>query len=1217
MEIENKDLKNWSKENSLDLIQHSKFLFSIDNKKLLYIFPKEGKIFDEDLNLLLSKDELDVYKQGVDFCFFSFGGRFYYISADPNAKTKLKLLKYIGKATQNILPKDFNFSFLGVHGKYEVLNGSRDYSEWVEKAKFLGFESLGLCEQNTLAGTISFYKACKAKNIKPILGVTLYIETTEGKIVDCKLYAINQQGWKHLIKIVSTVNTSDNNFLSLNKDEGFLKNNAKGIVFIFGAEFPLNKKIILDFDKVFENIFYQIDTVIWSSKKRDLDFLSEIEKYLHNFSDILEPILINDSYYLDQEEFKIKKILNKISNKGFVASSKNQHFKSIEENLLLWTQLFDKKDEEIAFNFLEVALKNTNVIVEKTEFNPISEKFHLPKYNSSKVGVSSSEELFSSLIVSSLKEKGFFEKKEYLDRVDKEVKLITKGGFIDYFLILWDVVNFCEEKNILVGVGRGSAAGSLVAYLLGITKIDPLKYGLLFERFLNPGRLKSLPDIDMDFEAKKRNEVVKYLEETYGHQYFTSVGTFKNFKISQAIQDLGRLKGISAQTRNWITKSLYFKEGKDGEFEEIFLAALKDNNFKNFLQENVEIFHNIYYLLKSPKSISIHPCATIILPKYEEDIFSYIPLRKDGDNYISEWEGTHLEAAGFLKEDILSLTKLDEISLTLENIKNFRGEKIDIYQLPTQDSKVFKLFKEGNTGGVFQFGSKGLTAYCKEVKPDSLEELINMVALYRPGPIGSGAHHSYVKLKKGLKEPEYDFKLKEVTKNTYGLYIFQEQVMKAVQVLGGFSPEETDDVRRAMGKKKAEVIEPYKKQFVEGAKKQGCSEEEALKVWQKLEVFSGYGFNKSHAAAYSMIGYISQWLKCHYPLEFWASILENLQQEKQKEYLPKYLSEISRTGSIKIVPPDINISEEKFVANPEENSIYWSLKKVAQIGEVTLGEIISNRKEKGKFYSLEDFLNRTSVDRRGVTNLILSGAFDNIENIKNIRERGKLLASYYEDILLLEDNKKYLKNDVWWYVLKQKELSGLGYFDFKELIFLEAGFLLKGKIKINWKDTVVERPTILPEDIQSDFLIDKAISLGGIIKELKVRKSKKGPYCNILIDANNTLITVTFWNQEWEIYKDKLIGKEESLLLFAGVVKKYNNNNTIHIYGDNSVHIMEAEKLESPQKKKTLDIRKGDKVKTKSNKIGIIVKYPNNREIHIDIGNANIIVNKEEIIEKL
>jgi DNA polymerase-3 subunit alpha len=1148
------ELKQWIQNNNLDVKFIDSFTLKCDEKLFRIVFPNnEDILFDDNFSLVLDDSDKNF---DCDFYLFEFGNKWFYIDKIQWKKPKLKLFKYVGKSIKNSLSNALPFAHLGLRGKYEILNGSGDYEKYCKKCNFINGYGLGICEKNTLAGVVAFQQACEKNKIKGCIGMTIDCKfDDETDSCECKVFVVDKIGWKHILKLSALINIHENKYIT----EQQLLDNSSGLIFIFGNRAPLNERRIEVFNIAFYEVYYQFDSVVWESDRIDMIHLANMKDYIELYRNKLKPILLNDSYYIDEEDFEVKKILNKIGNRRFQNDSKNQYYQSLEDIIAYLDPLF--KNKSLLEDLFISSLLNTKTLLDNCEFKlELNKQFFIPKFSTAHLSSEYPKDnnaLFFYLINKGMKAKGIENNIKYLQRLDEELEVIMKGGFVEYFLILWDVIRWCEEeKDILTGIGRGSAAGSLIAFLLNITRIDPLPYDLLFSRFLNAGRIgKSLPDIDTDFEGERREEVKQYLEQMYGKNFVCSIGSFNALKLKSGLKDLGRISGIEFNYVNVITSSLNPKEGRDAEIEELFILALDMEKkgkpgVKDFIKKFPRIANNLYLLLDQPKSPKVHPCATIILPNANdgEDIFDKIPLRKDGEVLISMWEGEYLEALGYLKEDILGIAQLDKFGMILKLIKKHTGNKIDIYNLPVDDIKVIDFFQKGLTGDVFQFGSIGLTKFCKEVKPYNIEELINMVALYRPGPIGSGAHTKYIKVKEGKEQPDYDFNLKEVTESTFGLYIFQEQVMKACGILGGFNGIEVDDIRKGMGKKLIKVLEPYKKRFVDNAVKLGCEQIEAEKIWDKLELFSGYGFNKSHAACYAMMGYISQWLKVYYPLEFWTSAFQFCKNDKEGQITERrFLSEIKKTTNLKIVPPDINNSTLNFEADPKRFKIYWSLSRVKFLGEVGLDVLLLEREQNGKFFSIEEFTKRLPkafINKRIVICLILSGAFDDMYNIMNPLDRKIILDKFYAVSGNAQDEKIIdysLINKEWYWVMKQMEFSGLGDINYRKLAE-ENGF---GNLVNNYIDSY---------ELQRESNVKQKVTMGGILKKVTTRSSQKGPWGVLDLDSNNEQIQVYCWNAEWTSLKEEILKSVEKPFIFTGVVQfnAYSQTNIIHLQ-NNSV----------------------------------------------------------------
>jgi DNA polymerase-3 subunit alpha len=658
--------------------------------------------------------------------------------------------------------------------------------------------------------------------------------------------------------------------------------------------------------------------------------------------------------------------------------------------------------------------------------------------------------------------------------------------------------------------------------------------------------------IDTDFEGERRDDVKRYMEKRYGENYVCSVGTYTSLQLKQALKDLGKAKGVSFTSMNYLTQTLEFQ---DYNWKDIFRTAVKRTVWKEFVQKQTDLINDIPLCLHQPKATSIHPCATIILPKEnnkgeEISIFNQIPVRKVGGVLVSEWEGNELADAGYLKEDILGIKQLDKFKAILNLIKETTGEDIDIYTLPLNIKGVYDLFKGGYNSDCFHFGSTMLKAYSREVLPDDIEELIAMIALVRPGATQSGAQYDYVNYKTGKKQPEYDFGLKEITKNTYGLYIYQEQIMQICQVLGGFTLSEAEDVRKSMGKLRRDLLEPFENKFIEGATAKNCNSKEAKKIWDKMVGFADYGFNRAHAASYAIMGYISQWLKYKYPLHFWTVAFQYADEDK----IISYVSEINKTDDfIKIVPPDINNSRDMFYTDFKLGKIYWSLIKIHSLGPIAVKEIMEERAKNGSYFSLEEFYKRVAknkVNKGIVENLILSGSFDDIEDIKIPQERLDLIFKYYDiagvkekdyNLLFIEEG---IEKEYWW-TLRQKEASGLGYFDYKKIISESS---LQHLTKIYCDEN----------NFFNTYSENKRVIIGGIILEVLERNSKQGKFAQITIDCNNELILINYWSKLWLKEKKRFDDSTGKILLISGRItyNSFAKCNTLQIEDNVELEIL-------------------------------------------------------------
>lgn len=1134
-------IKQWIESNNLEVEWTSKITFRLDKKDHLCIVAKNGKLFDDDFNLILDSDETDSPEAILnDYYCFAFGGKVYR-SLIKEEKIQLNILKHIG------LAKGLSgFSYLGIHGGYELCVGSRNYTDWCNKAKWLGIKTVGIAEKHTLAGTLKFQQAAKKAGLKSVIGATYTVrqDKSEYKV---KLYVKNDVGWTNLLHIHKQLNVDNN---STHITEEHLLNNAEGLYCVLQNDTVLNPDLIERYlESKFEKFYFQFDPVQYKAEQRDIQCLNCLKTVLQDYGGIIGLALIPDSYYLDKEDHTVKKILNFIGKVGFEYQSEDQYFKSLEDIAIQSISLFETKGEDWALEVLQSAIDSANEIADGCNFQIKTGEIHLPKYEmteSEKEQFVTNEDLFWDIIQKGLQEQVINKGKDldiYTQRIEVEYDVISRGGFIDYFLILRDIINWCEANDVMVGTGRGSAGGSLIALLCNITKVDPIEYGLIFERFLNESRIgKGLPDIDTDFASERREDVKRYMEQRFGKDNVCSIGTYSTMQSKAAFRDLLRFRGEEPQNINYFGGMI---EESNEEYSSIFHATIGNNKLKDFINEHLEAIQDIPLVIGQQKSASIHAAGVIITPTTNKNgqrmtIYDWFPCKLIDGVLISEWDGSQLDDCGFLKADILGLSQLDKLKEMIDLIKENNGIKIDLNKIDTKDKKVFDaLFKKGLTQDIFQFTTDGLAAYCREVKPESIEELAAMNALYRPGPMDSGAHENYAKIKFGKKEPEYDWGTEEILKSTYGLYTYQEQIIKMVQVLAGFTLTEGDGVRKATGKKDLEKMQSYRDKFVAGCVERGCVKFEAEKIWNKIEAFAAYSFNLSHAIEYSLIGYQTAWIKYYYPLEFWTVSLQHADDDE----VAKRVSELRKFDQIKLHPPDINKSKSSFYTDFETNSIYWSIGRIKHVGEVALTYIAKEREERGEFFSLEEFVKRCksqAVNSRVVKHLIYSGCFDSLHAIQHPLQRKKLMEQFYELYRLDSDLIENQYKEFYWYKM-QRNLSGFGYFDYSTMVD-ELGF--------DYQEYITSDQVQMKENEGCNVVI------GGIVQELVKRKTKKGEMCKVTIDHNNDLVDIVLWNNEWIRFQKQMEEKGEGVgIMVNGQIKfdTYNKKNVI--YGNEKTQV--------------------------------------------------------------
>jgi DNA polymerase-3 subunit alpha len=1188
------ELKEWLDARGLVYNFVDKILNISSFGRLLYIEGIDGKLIGENFEFLLTDEEDDLLYQDDDLnhVVFKWGTKFYYstleekrdeqgdVVYEPVFNDLVNLGEYQSKF------ESIGFVNLGVHTGYELLNGSGEASKWVNKAKFMKHSAVGICEKNTLAGTLPLQMACKKAGLRCVHGITISVATEydpsseNQNLFDLKLYVKDEVGWRNLLNISKLINVDFAGYIP----EEMLLERTEGLVCVFPTEGYFNRlisekakalKYINKYKKFFgEDLFYQIDCSEYDDDGYDLRILKNIKTYFNDFSKFLKPVLISDSYYVEKFDYKVKEYLNKVDRKAH-AYSTEQYYKDVDDIFNKIVPHFEKNSD--LFNLILRGAKNTKLISDICLYQIDTGNHKLPKFE-----VDDPEKLYDELIEIGFRKKVLSkftdESKivEYLERVDEENSVIKGAGFIHYFLILWDIIEWAKSQDILVGPARGSAGGSLVAYLLGITEIDPIQYKLLFERFLNKARVSgeraksadALPDIDVDFEGARRQDVKRYIEEKYGFDYVCSIGTYTRLKPKSAIKDFSRVKGLTFQEVNDATRDL--DDSYDPDWKEIFSFAVVKSSLKSFVQNNVDICEVIKAPMGQPRSGSIHPSAVLIVPKYDSNgkpmkIHDWMPVKLMDGQLVSEWEGKYIDAAGFLKEDILGIQQLDKFKYILSEIRKNKQKKVSLNKIPIDKPEVMKYFKRGWNEDVFQFGTSGLKNYSKKVRPDGIEDLISMNALFRPGPMDSKAHEKFVEIKHGKLEPVYDYKLEVVTENTFGLYIYQEQIMQAVNVLGKLTLAEADELRTAIKKFDHAKMNSAKEKFLSGAIENGCPRVEAEAIWDKLNAFSAYGFNRSHSAAYSLMGYWCQYLKVMYPLEFWTASL-NFADEKVE--IPNRLSEIEKIGSgINVRQPDVNKSDIQFTADVSSNSIYWSLTKIKNVGQVAVQNILEERVARGQFFDLEDFIKRvpkSKVNKRVIQALIIAGAFDEIGGdggspISEVKQRMYILKKHcsitgcdYIDGFPNTD----AENSNWFWSIKQRDLTGFGFVDFLPMIRKKENKLKK-------------YPYVTAKDFETmDFregkpwkpeLNGKPITIAGSIHGIKVYRTKaNGNYRVVItVESNNVLIFIGVFGDLWETISDDFENLSEKKLLFAvnGYALSNKHQKSKHAKGSGNNHL--------------------------------------------------------------
>ena len=882
-----------------------------------------------------------------------------------------------------------DFVHLHLHTKYSLLDGANTIDAIVDAADRYKMPALAITDHGNMYGAIDFYRTAVKKGIKPIIGCEGYIAPKSR--LDKKdsygitnasfhiiLLASNLTGYKNLLKLVSSAHL-DGFYYRPRIDKELLARHSEGLIVLSSClkgEIPYRilqgrtdeaMKAAGEYIEIVgkDNFFFEIqDNGIEDQVKVNKELIA-LSKKLN-----VQVVVTGDCHYLKKEDSKAHDILLCIQTGANINSPNRLRFSTDE--------FYMKSPDEMHRAFAEIpeALLNTKRIAERCNVELELGKLYLPEYNVPD-GYSREnylEELVNKGMSERIRQKDCADvpKDTFETRLKEELKVINSMGYSGYFLIVWDFINFAKANSIPVGPGRGSAAGSLVAYCLRITDINPLTHGLLFERFLNPERI-SMPDIDIDFCMDGRDKVIQYVTDKYGSDHVAQIITFGTMAARAAIRDVGRSLDIPYAEVDKVAKLV--PEGPNVTIED---ALKSEPKLKELINTDIRIKELIVYataLEGLTRHASTH-AAGIVISK--EPLTEYVPLaRGTNGEVVTQFSMEDIEKVGLVKFDFLGLKTLTVIDRSNKLINQSTGgtDKFDITSVSLDDKATYELLSSGNTTGIFQLESPGMRDILVKIKPDHFDDLVAILALYRPGPLGSGMVDDYVKRCRGLVPVKYDTpELKDILKETQGVIVYQEQVMKIANVLAGFSLGEADLLRRAMGKKDPETMAKLKSRFVEGAKRNGTSEKKAEKIFDLIEYFAGYGFNKSHSAAYALITYQTAYLKAHYPVEYMAAMLTCEMGKMDK--VTAGIRECKDMG-IAILPPDVNESAMDFTVSG--TAIRFGLVAIKNIGESAIESVIATRNESGRYSSIFDFCKRVDlrkVNKRAIESLIKSGAFD-------------------------------------------------------------------------------------------------------------------------------------------------------------------------------------------------------------------------------------------------
>ncbi len=887
------------------------------------------------------------------------------------------------------------FVHLHVHTQFSVLDGLSNPQKLIEKAAGDGMKAVAITDHGNMFGAKVFHDLATKNNIKPILGCEVYIarrglheksSKQDGGGWHLVLLAKNLTGYKNLLKLVS-IGWTEGFYYKPRIDKEILKKYSEGLMALtacLGGEIPdkiINngnekaEEALKEYMEIFGDDLYlelqrhksgdpQMDRKVFEAQQHVNKTLLEFAKKYG-----LKVVATNDAHFVEPEDADAHDRLicigtaKDLDDPNRLRYTRQEWFKTQDEMKTLFADI-----PQAITNTLEVANK---VETYELDSDPIMPDFEIPE------NFKDADEYLRHLTYEGAKERYGELTQEIIDRIEFELNVIKGMGFPGYFLIVWDFLKAAREMGVSVGPGRGSAAGSVVAYALKITQIDPIKYNLLFERFLNPDRV-SMPDIDIDFDEEGRDKILEWVADKYGKKRVAHLITFGSMAAKMAIRDVARVQKLPLSEADRLAKLVPDRPGvklKDALKE---VPELK-NELEKGSEEVSSVIKNAMTLEGSIRNTGTHACGIIIS---KEDLDNYVPVSTVKDSvleYATQFDGKVIEDVGLLKMDFLGLKTLSIIKDTLENVKRSKGVEVDIDNVPLDDKATYDLYSRGETTGLFQFESDGMRKYLRELKPEKFEDLIAMVSLYRPGPMEYIP--SYIKRKHGEEKIEYDLpEMEEVLKETYGITVYQEQVMLLARKLAGFTRGQSDTLRKAMGKKKGDLMNQMKELFYNGCKANGIAQNKIDKIWSDWENFAKYAFNKSHATCYAYVSYQTAYLKAHYPAEFMAAVLgRNLNNIDKITF---FIKDAERMG-IKVLGPDINESASSFTVN-KEGVIRFGLAAIKGVGGAAVDEIVRERDENGAFEDIFDFakrINLRTVNKKSFESLALAGAFDSFEGI--------------------------------------------------------------------------------------------------------------------------------------------------------------------------------------------------------------------------------------------
>jgi DNA polymerase-3 subunit alpha len=1066
-----------------------------------------------------------------------------------------------------------DFVHLHLHTEYSLLDGAIRIEDLVKRAKELKMPALAITDHSNIFGSFDFFSEAKKHGIKPILGCEMYIapesmykkggngERTSENYYHLVLIVKNEKGYKNLCKLITSANF-EGFYYKPRIDKEILKKHSEGLIvlsaclkgevasLILKNDIDKAKEVALQYKEIFGdgNYYFEIQENSLPEQKIVNNALIELSKTLN-----IPLVATNDCHYLYKEDYTFHDILLCIQTKKTIHE---------EDRLRMTTnEFYFKTPDEMKqrFAYIPQAIENTLKIAESCYFDFVTDGFHFPDLGMNQEEVEKTfltkvYEGFEKSVDKLVKESNNrFTRKDYEERLNFEINVIKRMGFQGYFLIVSDFINYARSKDIPVGPGRGSAAGSLVAYCLGITKLDPMKYDLLFERFLNVDRA-TMPDVDVDFCKDRREEIINYIVSKYGKDKVAQIITFGSMNARAVIKDVARALEIPYSEADKITKlipnNVTIKDAL--EIEPILKKMYKESpRIKELIDYSIS-------LEKLPRHTGIHAAGVVIADK---PLLQYMPLhRGENGEVVTQFPMKVVEKLGLIKFDLLGLKTLTMIKNVIENIKKVHNVEIDLDNLPLDDPKVYELLSTGDTTGVFQLESTGMKQLLRKLKPTTFEDIIAAVALYRPGPLGSGMDKEFIARKHGHVKIEYEIpELEEILKDTYGVIVYQEQVMLIATKIADFTKGEADTLRKAMSKKLTAELEKLETDFVERAVKKGYERPKVQKLFDQIKKFGEYGFNKSHSAAYALITYQTAYLKAHYPLEFIASLLTSEINDPDK--VVKHINECRERG-IEILPPDINESEENFTVTPD-GKIRFGLGAIKNVGISAIEAIKEEKNKNGRFKSFVDFIERvggSKVNRKVIESLIKSGALDSLGG-----HRAQYLE-YLDTLLQKVNESKNKKNELMQSMFdiedtgyKVEKLPEVKEFPLSQILSFEKevlGFYVSGHPLLEFSQEIKHFINDNIENIKT-YADNTTVLIAGIVTARKETKTKAGKKMGIISFEDLTgSIEIIFYSDVYEKYRNLLSGDDP--LYIKGTITSDTDGITKKIIAKEVYYLKEA-----------------------------------------------------------